>query len=103
LTASLLKQGHGPRLALLLTVTPHDMLESTAWMWMAMNYGHEMPERDLVAYQDHIFAQDRRIVEPQRPALLPLDGHAEIHLRSDRTAMAYRQWLHALGVTFGLV
>ena len=23
------------------------------------------------------------------------------HLRSDRTAIAYRQWLHQLGLTFG--
>jgi hypothetical protein len=26
---------------------------------------------------------------------------AELHLRSDRTAIAYRKWLRQLGVTFG--
>jgi phenylpropionate dioxygenase-like ring-hydroxylating dioxygenase large terminal subunit len=68
---------------------------------MAMNYGHDLPEADLVAYQDTIFAQDRPIVESQRPELLPLDLQAELHLRSDRTAIAYRQWLKQLGLTFG--
>jgi len=26
---------------------------------------------------------------------------AELHLRSDRTAIAYRRWLKELGLTFG--
>jgi len=37
----------------------------------------------------------------QRPELLPLDLQAELHLRSDRTAVAYRKWLRSLGLTFG--
>lgn len=85
-----------------LFVTPHDTARSSAWMWMAMNSGHEVPEADLVAYQDQIFAQDRPIVESQRPELLPLDLQAELHLRSDRAAIAYRQWLRALGLTYGV-
>lgn len=69
---------------------------------MAMNYGHDIPEADLIAWQDRIFAQDRPIVESQRPELLPLDLQAELHLRSDRTAIAYRRWLRQLGLTFGV-
>lgn len=101
LTAYLLKETAGPNLSILLTITPHDVVESTAWMWMAMNYGHEIPAEELVAWQDGIFAQDRPIVESQRPELLPLDLQAELHLRSDRTAIAYRKWLNELGLTFG--
>jgi phenylpropionate dioxygenase-like ring-hydroxylating dioxygenase large terminal subunit len=101
LTAYLLKESAGPSFSILLTITPHAMVESTAWMWMAMNYGHDIPEQDLIAWQDAIFAQDRPIVQSQRPELLPLDLQAELHLRSDRTAIAYRQWLHQLGLTFG--
>lgn len=88
--------------AIALFVTPHDATTSSAWMWMAMNYGHEIPEAELVAYQDHIFAQDKPIVESQRPELLPLDLQAELHLRSDRAAIAYRQWLRQLGLTYGV-
>ena len=45
--------------------------------------------------------QDVPIVESQRPELLPLDLQEEVHLRSDRTAIAYRKWLRELGLTFG--
>ncbi len=45
--------------------------------------------------------QDVPIVESQRPELLPLDLQAELHLRSDRTAIAYRKWLREPGLTFG--
>jgi len=101
LTAYLLKESAGPSFSILLTVTPHAALESTMWMWMAMNYGHDLPEADLIAWQDSIVAQDIPIVQSQRPELLPLDLQAELHLRSDRTAIAYRKWLNDLGLTFG--
>ena len=57
--------------------------------------------RFAVFDQDKIVGQDRPIVESQRPELLPLDLQAELHLRSDRTAIAYRKWLTDLGLTFG--
>ncbi|MEZ4863158.1 MAG: aromatic ring-hydroxylating dioxygenase subunit alpha [Caldilineaceae bacterium] len=100
LTAYFVKES-SQRFAILLMITPHSAISSTAWMWMAMNYGHDIPEAELVAYEDKIFAQDQPILESQRPELLPLDLQAELHLRSDRTAIAYRTWLKALGMTFG--
>jgi phenylpropionate dioxygenase-like ring-hydroxylating dioxygenase large terminal subunit len=101
LTAYLLKESTGPRFSILLTITPHEPARSTAWMWMAMNYGHDLPEQGLVEWQDRIFEQDRPILESQRPELLPLDLQAELHLRSDRAAIAYRRWLRQLGLSFG--
>jgi phenylpropionate dioxygenase-like ring-hydroxylating dioxygenase large terminal subunit len=101
LTASLTKESDGPRFSIYLTITPHETIESTAWIWMAQNYGHDIPEQELVAYQDEIFAQDLPILQSQRPELLPLDLQAELHLKSDRTAIAYRRWLNDLGLTFG--
>jgi phenylpropionate dioxygenase-like ring-hydroxylating dioxygenase large terminal subunit len=101
LTAYLLKESDGPSLSILLMVTPHEATESTAWMWIAMNYGHHIPAQELIKWQDGIFAQDQPILESQRPELLPLDLQAELHLRSDRTAIAYRKWLNQLGLTFG--
>ncbi|TMC01010.1 MAG: aromatic ring-hydroxylating dioxygenase subunit alpha [Chloroflexi bacterium] len=87
LTASFVKHGEHS-FGMLLSVTPHDAVDSTAWMWMAMNYE---PSSPMVEFQDRIFAQDRPILESQRPELLPLDLQAELHLRSDRTAIAYRR------------
>jgi phenylpropionate dioxygenase-like ring-hydroxylating dioxygenase large terminal subunit len=97
LSASFIKHGEHS-FGMLLSVTPHDPVDSTAWMWMAMNY---QPESEMVEFQDRIFAQDRPILESQRPELLPLDLQAELHLRSDRTAIAYRRWLRDLGVRTG--
>src|SRR4051794_32685027 len=93
LTASFIKHG-GHSFGMLLSVTPHDAVDSTAWMWMAMNYDMD---GSMIEFQDRIFAQDRPILESQRPELLPLDLQAELHLRSDRTAIAYRRWLSELG------
>ncbi len=101
LTAYLRKESAGPSFSILMMITPHEKVESSMWMWMAMNYGHDIPEADLVAWEDRIAAQDVPIVESQRPELLPLDLQAELHLRSDRTAIAYRKWLQGLGLTFG--
>ena len=66
-----------------------------------MNYGHDVPEVDLRSFQDKITSQDIPVVESQRPERLPLDLQAELHLRSDRIAVAYRRWLRSMGLTFG--
>jgi vanillate O-demethylase monooxygenase subunit len=68
---------------------------------MSLNYGHEITDEELLRFQDHVSEQDRLIVESQRPELLPLDLQAELHLRSDRMAIAYRKWLRAIGLTYG--
>jgi hypothetical protein len=41
------------------------------------------------------------VVESQRPELLPLDLQSELHLRSDRMAIAYRKWLREIGFRYG--
>ena len=71
-----------------------------AWAYVAMDYG-EGTDEQVRQFEDIITLQDIPIVESQRPELLPLDLQAEIHLRSDRTAIAYRKWLRELGLTFG--
>jgi phenylpropionate dioxygenase-like ring-hydroxylating dioxygenase large terminal subunit len=82
-------------------VTPVDELDSVAWLWLALNYRHEAPDEELRSFEDAIMAQDIPVVESQRPELLPLDLQAELHLRSDRTAIAYRKWLGQLGLRYG--
>ena len=101
LVAYFRKESLGPRFAILLMVTPQDPLRSLMWMWMVMNHSHDAPEEELRAFQDEIALQDLPIVESQRPELLPLDLQAELHLRSDRTAIAYRRWLNDLGLRYG--
>lgn len=88
------------KFAILLMVTPIEEVKSLMWMWMVMTHG-EGTDETLRTFQDEIALQDLPIVQSQRPELLPLDLQDELHLRSDKTAIAYRKWLNQLGLTFG--
>lgn len=100
LTAYFIKSSAGPHFAMYFTITPVEVGKSIVWMYVAMDYG-ELSDEQIRQFQDDIIKQDIPIVESQRPELLPLDLQAELHLRSDRTAIAYRKWLKMLGVSFG--
>jgi phenylpropionate dioxygenase-like ring-hydroxylating dioxygenase large terminal subunit len=101
LTMYLSKDTIEGRFSIFATVCPLDEFESVAWFWIAMNYGLDVPEKDIISRQNEITTQDIPVVESQRPERLPLDLQAELHLRSDRIAVAYRKWLGQLGLTFG--
>jgi phenylpropionate dioxygenase-like ring-hydroxylating dioxygenase large terminal subunit len=100
LTAYFVKSSAGPRFAMYFTVTPVSPEVSTAWSYVGLDYGDQTDE-EIRAFEDKITWQDIPVVESQRPELLPLDLQAELHLRSDRTAVAYRTWLRQLGLSFG--
>jgi phenylpropionate dioxygenase-like ring-hydroxylating dioxygenase large terminal subunit len=89
--------------AALFAVTPVDETQSHGWMFPSVQGRADVPEQEIQAFQKLIIDQDIPIVQSQRPELLPLDLQAELHLRSDRTAIAYRKWLKELGLTFGAV
>ncbi len=101
LMASFRKQHSGQTFLMVDVVTPVDEQNSVAFAVLAMDYGHEIPEAEVLAFQDKITMQDKPVVESQRPEMLPLDLQAELHLRSDRTAIAYRRWLRGLGMRYG--
>src|ERR1700687_1298056 len=101
LTAYFLKSHQDQKFSIFSCVTPVDERESVAWMIMAINYASQTSDEQLRKFQDVVSGQDIPIVESQRPELLPLDLQAELHLRSDRTAIAYRQWLKKIGLKYG--
>lgn len=103
LTSSFVKEAQGGKLALFFTIAPVEEEICVGWMWIAMNYGYDIPEAELRKFQDTVVRQDIPIVESQRPKCLPLDLQAEVHLPGDRSSIAYRQWLKKLGVRFGTV
>jgi phenylpropionate dioxygenase-like ring-hydroxylating dioxygenase large terminal subunit len=101
LLSSFLKQHNGQNFRMVYTATPVDEQHSIAWAVLAMNYADDVPDAELLEFQNRITAQDKPIVESQRPELLPLDLREELHLRSDKAAIAYRQWLRQLGLKYG--
>jgi phenylpropionate dioxygenase-like ring-hydroxylating dioxygenase large terminal subunit len=101
LTAGFIKTQGEQRFAMLAQVVPIDADTCESRLIMSMNYGHEISDEELLRFQDHVTEQDRVVVESQRPELLPLDLQAELHLRSDRMAIAYRKWLREIGFTYG--
>jgi phenylpropionate dioxygenase-like ring-hydroxylating dioxygenase large terminal subunit len=54
-------------------------------------------------FQLMVFGQDKPILENQFPKRLPLDPRAETPIRADKSAIAYRRWLSAKGVTYGVI
>lgn len=63
-------------------------------------------DSDVTAIRDFqltIFGQDRPILENQVPKRLPLDPRAETPIRADRSSIAYRRWLSARGVRYGVI
>ena len=56
----------------------------------------------LLNFEQVIFLQDRIVVENQRPRRLPLDVGLEIPTRADASSVAYRRWLKAKGLRFGV-
>ena len=77
--------------------------EETTRVWFTLaTEDHHIPEADLVAFQEQIFAQDRPVLESQRPRRLPIGPDCgERHVASDRLSLAYRHWLSAQGIAYG--
>jgi phenylpropionate dioxygenase-like ring-hydroxylating dioxygenase large terminal subunit len=104
LSTSFVKETIGNhRLAIYFTVVPVAEEKCLGWMWIAMNYGYEIPEAELKAFQDSVVRQDIPIVESQRPKRLPLNLPSEFHLPCDRASIEYRKWLKKLGIIFGVI
>jgi len=101
LTAGLVKVHGEQRFAIFAQVVPVDAETCESRLIIALNYAQHVPDEELVRFQDEVTAQDKVVVESQRPELLPLDLQAELHLRSDRMAIAYRKWLREIGFTYG--
>mgnify|MGYP001254022020 FL=1 len=95
------RMADGKVFALLFAVAPVAEAESTGYFTIFVNYGDPADDAGMAAFQDQIFAQDVPIVTSQRPERLPLDLAEELHLPSDRLAIAYRQYVRRLGLTFG--
>jgi phenylpropionate dioxygenase-like ring-hydroxylating dioxygenase large terminal subunit len=91
----------GSRMTILLSIRPDDEQTSTAYGLISFDYETGMTDEQITGFQDMIFAQDKPIVENQRPEELPLDLQQELSLKCDGVSIAYRRYLARRRVTFG--
>ncbi|MCR8633337.1 aromatic ring-hydroxylating oxygenase subunit alpha [Paenibacillus radicis (ex Xue et al. 2023)] len=94
---------NGQTLWIMLTVLPVTAEECLVFMVVSRNYGFDVPDENFIKFQDIVFDQDARIIETQKPELLPLDLQVELNHRVDLFSVAYRRWLNELGVVVGTI
>lgn len=71
-------------------------------LWFAQYTTDAVSSDDALRdFQVEIFSQDRPVLESQQPKRLPLSG-GEAHSAADRLSAAYRRYLQACGITFGV-
>lgn len=77
---------------------PVDAERCIGYCLVARNYNLDQPDAVMQAFEQTIFGQDQRIVESQRPLRVPFDLRAELHLKFDAVAAAYRRAMRAHGL-----
>lgn len=93
------KQGWRESIGLFICpVTPET---SRVWFRLAVA-DFESSDEQLQSFQHTIFVQDQPVLESQLPKALPLDPRVEMHSAADRMSSAYRRFLKAQGITFGV-
>jgi phenylpropionate dioxygenase-like ring-hydroxylating dioxygenase large terminal subunit len=100
--ALLLKQpeGDAPADAYAVLACPLDEERCKAW-FLQFTTDTGTPDAELQRFQDTIFGQDKAVLESQRPRRLPVSG-GELHSAADKLSSAFRRWLAAERITFGV-
>jgi phenylpropionate dioxygenase-like ring-hydroxylating dioxygenase large terminal subunit len=83
----------GARLVIMNAASPVSARKTRLFAPIARNFDKHLPVEGAHAFNLRIFEEDRRIVESQRPAHLPLDLTAEMHIPADASSIAYRRGL----------
>jgi Vanillate O-demethylase oxygenase C-terminal domain len=77
---------------------PESADRCAGYVVIGRNYNLDQSDRVLQEFEDAIFGQDQVVVESQRPERVPFDLAAELHLKFDAVAVAYRKAMRRLGL-----
>ena len=80
------------------TASPASAVHTRLFAPLLRNYDRDEPVQPFIDYNNQIFNEDTGIVQAQCPEDLPLNLLEEVHIRADKTSIAYRQELGRLGL-----
>jgi len=86
------------KLHILNAASPISAKESRVFVPICRNFDKEAPLEATLEFNHQVFAEDKEVVESQCPEELPIDLSQEIHIRADKSSIAYRQGLAKLGL-----
>lgn len=86
------------QLHILNVASPVSARKTRLFVPICRNFDRDAPLQATLDFNHQVFAEDQAIVEQQYPEDLPLDLQAEAHFPADRSSIAYRKRLAALGL-----
>lgn len=86
--------------AAMLAMHPRSAEETTVYRRIYPHCNWDVDWDTFQRTQAQVFAEDRLVVESQRPWELNTDLDEELHALMDRPTVGYRRWLSSLGVSF---
>ncbi len=89
----------GGRLCIMNAAAPVSARRTRMYAPIARNFDTDAPAQQIYDFNLRVFEEDRAIVEVQRPENLPLDPRIEVNIPADRSSVAYRRGLRALGLS----
>jgi phenylpropionate dioxygenase-like ring-hydroxylating dioxygenase large terminal subunit len=82
----------GERNLLTMALCPHAPAKTTLYLWISRDHDLDRPDDEYRELSRFVFAQDRRVVETQRPEQIPIDLKQELHLKvPDAFSVEFRQ------------
>jgi phenylpropionate dioxygenase-like ring-hydroxylating dioxygenase large terminal subunit len=86
------------KLCILNAASPVSARRTRMFCPICRDFDREAPLQDSLDFNHQVFAEDKAIVESQHPEDLPLDLADEVHIRADKSSIAYRKLLAELGL-----
>lgn len=87
------------RLCIMNAASPVSARVTRMFAPIAKNFDIDQDPQEIFDFNLRIFEEDRAIVEIQKPENLPLDPRIEVNIAADRSSVAYRRGLRALGLS----
>ncbi|MGF1569216.1 MAG: Rieske 2Fe-2S domain-containing protein [Nodosilinea sp.] len=88
----------GGRLCILNAASPISARKTRVFVPICRNFDQDMPLEPVYEFNYQVFEEDKEVVEAQYPEDLPLELAAESHIGADKTSIAYRKGLRAIGL-----